>query len=173
MVGRVVRVVLVMVMAGFFATQFFDQPTRLPKGTPAPELHLRSYDGKIWNLERFKGRPVVLNFWGSWCPPCMAEIPSFVKAANDHPEVQFIGATVGSKREEVFSTIRRFRIPYAIAEVDQHGTDAWGAVTLPTTFFLNRDHQVVHSTRGQMTHAQLEKALLKLTSSADAVTPAK
>lgn len=128
-------------------------------GQAAPKLTLRSYDGKVWELNRFKGKPVVLNFWGSWCPPCMAELPSFVKAANDHPEVQFVGATVGSDPTEVFATIRRFRIPYAIAEVDSHGTQDWGASTLPSTFLLDKNHDVVFSTRGQMSHQMLEKAI--------------
>ncbi|MCP4501101.1 MAG: TlpA family protein disulfide reductase [Deltaproteobacteria bacterium] len=157
--ARVVRVGLIVLMSVIIATSLMDTAAPMTAGQPAPELFLRSYDGKAWNLNRFKGKPVVLNFWGSWCPPCMAELPSFVKAANDHPDLQFIGATVGSDPTEVFATIKRFRIPYAIAEVDSHGTESWGAKTLPSTFLLDEHHNVVFSTRGQMSHKKLEQAI--------------
>jgi thiol-disulfide isomerase/thioredoxin len=60
---------------------------------PAPDLSGKTVDGKQLNLAAYKGKVVVINVWGSWCPPCIAEIPGFVKVANETKSkgVQFVG----------------------------------------------------------------------------------
>lgn len=132
----------------------------LEVGTAAPELHLVSYDGKAWDLRRFEGKPVVVNFWGTWCPPCLQELPHFAKASQAYgDDVVFVGASVNSPPEDVFRIIRRFDIRYPIAAVDGHTSALWNARSLPSTFLLNERHEVVWSITGAITRKQLDAAI--------------
>lgn len=132
----------------------------LKDGTPAPPARFSAYDGKVWGLDRFEGRPLVVNFWGSWCPPCLQEMPHLVDAARRYGEqVVFIGAAVNSPPEEVFQVIERFGVPYPVAAVDARTVQAWNARGLPSTYFLNERHEVVWSVFGALTASELDQVL--------------
>ncbi len=134
----------------------------LEKGGPAPPLHLTSYDGKHWDLSVFEGRPVVVNFWATWCPPCMAELPHFARTAQERDDVVLVGVAVQSPPQEVFDTLRRLDIRYPIATSDAHSLEAWQAQTLPTTYVLDDKHRVVWAARGQLTKSQLDDAIAEV-----------
>jgi thiol-disulfide isomerase/thioredoxin len=158
--GLAIRAALLIAVLVFVAMAVQGGRRPLEVGTPAPELHLRSYDGKVWGLERFAGKPMVVNFWGTWCPPCMRELPHFAASSKAHAdEVVFVGATVQSEPPGVFATIKRFDITYPIAEVDGHSSARWKAQTLPSTYLLDKDHNVVWSVAGGLSRSDLEGAL--------------
>ena len=145
-------VVLVYAMMG--------QNQLLAKGEEAPALHLTSYDGQAWSLDQFKGKVTVVNFWATWCPPCMAELPVFAKISKERADdVVFVGVAVSSPQGEVFDTIRRIGIRYPIAYSDAHALEDWHAATLPTTYVLDAQHRLVYSARGQLSGRELNNAL--------------
>jgi thiol-disulfide isomerase/thioredoxin len=156
-VGRAILLIAVLVFVAM-AVQGGRHP--LEVGKPAPDLHLVSYDGKAWDLSRFAGKPVVVNFWGTWCPPCLQELPHFADASRRYAdEMVFIGAAVKSPPEDVFRIIRRFDIDYPIAAVDGHTSARWEARTLPSTYLLNDRHEVVWSISGSITGDQIDAAI--------------
>lgn len=150
-----------LVLALFFAVLAIrGQHRPLEVGQAAPPLALVSYDGKAWDLSRFGGKPVVVNFWGTWCPPCLQEMPHFARAARAYGDsVVFIGASVNSPPEDVFRVIERFGITYPIAQVNAETSNLWNARTLPSTYLLDEQHRVVWSGTGALTSRELEGLL--------------
>jgi thiol-disulfide isomerase/thioredoxin len=138
----------------------------LEKGTRAPAAFLESYDGQRWDLSRYAGKPVFINFWATWCPPCLQEIPHLVRAADIYKDkVHIVGFTVDSRVQEVFSTIQRFGINYPVAKVDSATVERWGAQSLPSSFLLDENQNVIWSMRGALTRADVDKVLGNLLSS--------
>jgi thiol-disulfide isomerase/thioredoxin len=161
--GLVVRGSLLVAAVVFLVMALKGTGHPLEAGQPAPALNLVSYDGKAWDLGRFEGQPVVVNFWGTWCPPCLQELPHFVRAAHRwQDEVVFVGAAVNSPAEDAFRIIERFAVPYPIAQVDAASSSRWNARSLPTTVLLDAEHRVVWSVSGAITGADLDKALTGL-----------
>lgn len=154
------RGLLLLAAVGLVALAIVNNGSPLEAGSHSPDGQFRSYDGRAWDLSRFEGKPLVVNFWATWCAPCMQELPHFARAAERHKDdVVFIGAAVSSPQEDVFRTIERFDVRYPIAAVDQRTVSAWNAKGLPSTYFLDKDHKVVWSTAGMLTAEQLESAL--------------
>lgn len=156
----VVRGALLVAVLIFVGLAIRGEHRPLEEGAQAPALPLVSYDGKAWDLSRFEGRPIVVNFWGTWCPPCLAEMPHFARAARAYgDDVVFIGASVNSPAADVFRVIERFGVTYPIAQVDGSTSAAWNARSLPSTYFLDAEHRVVWSTTGAITGRELDNAL--------------
>ncbi len=156
-VGVVARGALFVAALVFAVLAVRGQNRPLEEGQPAPPLPLVSFDGAAWDLSRFAGKPVVLNFWGTWCPPCLQEMPHFARAAKAYgDDVVFIGASVNSPREDVFHVIERFGIPYPIAQVDGKTSARWNARSLPSTYLLDAEHRVRWSGTGALNRSGLE-----------------
>lgn len=80
--------------------------------TPA-EVTGETLEGEQWSLADQQGEVVVLNVWGSWCPPCRAEAPALVEAAERLPDVQFMGVNVREKSiEDAQGFERTYDVPY-------------------------------------------------------------
>lgn len=132
-----------------------------PEGVP--DFRFEVFDGTTFSLaDHFEndGRPVVLNFWASWCPPCRAEMPDFDLVAQAHPEVKFIGVAV----DDVESNAREFAAEIGVSYL--LGFDPTGQahlslpfVALPTTWIISGDGVIVHKVQGIMTADVLEQTL--------------
>lgn len=60
--------------------------TGIKQGQYAPDVQLETIDGETVRLSDYRGQPVILNFWATWCPPCRAEIPDFQKLYDDEDQ---------------------------------------------------------------------------------------
>ena len=152
-----IQAALVLLAVGLIVWALLGGRAPLEVGNPAPELLLTSYDKRGWSLEKFEGKPIVVNFWGTWCPPCLQELPDFAETARKHPEVVFIGAAVQSPAAEVAKLARRMDIPYLLAEVSERGVRDWNARSLPSTYILDKDHKIVYAMTGPMRSHDLER----------------
>lgn len=158
--GTGLRAVLLGAALVFAVLAVTGQHRPLEIGQPAPPLSLASYDGRQWDLSHFAGKPVVVNFWGTWCPPCLQEMPHFARAARAYGDaVVFIGATVNSPPDDVFRIIERFGVTYPIAQVDGPSSSRWNARTLPSTYVLDASHRVLWSGAGALSASELEGLL--------------
>ena len=121
---------------------------------------LNDLEGNPVSLSDFKGNIVVLNFWATWCPPCIAEIPDFVTVFNEFKDkdVQFIGVS-----NEDISTLKSFaadyNINYPILVDDKNIMEIWGIRAIPTTFVFDRDGQIVFKNVGMMTGEQIRNVI--------------
>jgi thiol-disulfide isomerase/thioredoxin len=111
-----------------------------PAARATPVLKLPDLDGQLWDLAQEKGRPVLLNFWASWCEPCRAEMPSLAVLQSQFSASRLRVVAVNFK--ESATGVRRFRDTHAstLHHVrDSYGEAArsWGVRSFPTTFVIN------------------------------------
>lgn len=136
----------------------------------APTFAARDLDGNKVDLASLRGKAVVLNFWATWCGPCRAEIPSFVKFAKKNPDVVMLGmATASGGEDEVGPVARRMGISYPVIITPQEVVDAYQIDVFPTTFVIGPDGAVVASRAGMMDEADLETAVRGALAAADGV----
>jgi len=132
----------------------------LCSAAPLKTSIVESYDGKHWPLSYFKDKVLVINFFASWCPPCIQELPDLQKLAKQFSgKVQFIGLAVDSPTQEVKALVEQFSLNYPIAQASASLMQMWGASSLPTTYLVNSTGQVVWSHQGAIHPAQLEHQL--------------
>jgi thiol-disulfide isomerase/thioredoxin len=113
---------------------------------PAPDLKAKDLDGKELNLEGYKGKVVLLNFWATWCGPCRAEIPSLIRIQEAYKDrLQIIGMDVDDDDEErLRAFVKNQGINYPVSMTSVPVRLAYGGIAaLPTMFVVNQDGKVV------------------------------
>jgi thiol-disulfide isomerase/thioredoxin len=130
---------------------------------PAPEFKLSSLDGKKVSLSDFKGKPLVVNFWATWCAPCKVEMPWFEefskKYAADGFEVLGLTDDADAGRDAIAKSATRLGATYPILLTDgkvqkAYGTDEAGY--LPMSFYVDRSGTVIAVTAGLGPKDELE-----------------
>jgi len=123
------------------------------------KFSLPDLSGKPHNLNEFTGKVLLVNFWASWCRPCIEEMPSIQRltaAMTDAPFV-VIGVNVGEAERRVRATARRLGIAFPVLlDADSAVFRAWGADVLPTTFVLDSRGRVRYVGRGPVEWDQSE-----------------
>ena len=114
---------------------------------PAPDFSLTTFEGtKISLKKNLKGKPVIINFWASWCPPCRIEAPLIENTwrAYKNRDLIFLGVNIQDRKEDALNYMREFNITYPNGP-DPTGEIAidYGVSGLPVTFFVSRDGEVV------------------------------
>jgi cytochrome c biogenesis protein CcmG/thiol:disulfide interchange protein DsbE len=116
------------------------------------------------NLSDFKGKPVVLNFWASWCAPCREEIPFFEYTWKEYKEkgVVFIGIDVMDEKGVAQKFIEAFDITYVnLHDPSGEVSNAYGVVALPATFFIDREGKITKKNYGPFLGEDGEKNFMK------------
>jgi thiol-disulfide isomerase/thioredoxin len=123
-------------------------------------------DGKKVSLAQFKGHPVVINFWATWCGPCKLEMPWF-EAINGKYRPQglvILGLSQdeGTAREKIAAAVKKLGVSYQILLPDESVAKAYGGVDyLPETFYVDAKGRVVDQTAGAATQEQIEADVQK------------
>lgn len=137
------------------------------KGYRVPPFSLPSFpDNKPISLADYQGKPLLINFWASWCPPCQAETPDLVKAyAKYGDKVQFIGVDLISQDTlpNVTAFLQKYGIKYPIA-LDTKGavSEQYQVMGIPTSIFVNRQGIIVERYDGGITPQILEGTLQRI-----------
>lgn len=127
---------------------------------PAPPFSLHTLDGAPLSLSRLRGRPVLLNFWATWCVACRSEMPLLERWSRQHPGVTVLGIDQEEGRTTVQPFLRRLGVTYPIAlDSDGRVSGRYDLVGLPASFFLDRQG-VIRATRlGTLNVQWLSRAL--------------
>lgn len=131
-------------------------------GHPAPDFTLSTLDGQMVTLSDLRGKPVILNFWATWCGPCRAEMPELQRV---HERLESAGLTVlGVNQAESMEAIARYQqdlgVDFPTAMDSRLGVSRQYLVnSLPTTFFIDREGVIRNLFIGPMTDAVLAQNL--------------
>ena len=159
-VGGLAVVALVVVLA-----QGFGRDPRAVESPllhqPAPDFTLEDLEGSRVVLSQLAGKPVVLNFWATWCPPCVAEHASLQRLATRfRGRATFLGVIYQDEPAAIrqFLTERGSWGP-ALVDPGAHTAIRYGVYGAPETFVLNADGVVVHKIAGQLDEQRLGEIL--------------
>lgn len=126
-----------------------------------PDLTLATLDNEMQPLNGFSGRPIVLNLWASWCPPCRREMTVLAAAQQRETDVDFVFVNQGESAEAVTSYLEREQLQLRNVLLDGHmklsqHLDAYG---MPTTFFFDENGNLVDTYMGELSTAALKRRL--------------
>ena len=135
-----------------------------PSSGRLPELTLSDLTGKAVPLSTFAGKPVVVNLWATWCPPCRREMPVLEKAQRSTPGVAFVFANQGETAETVNAYLKAESLVLENMLLDSAGSIAAAASApgLPTTLFFDATGRLVDRRMGELSPATLAERLERL-----------
>ncbi|HVW34694.1 MAG TPA: TlpA disulfide reductase family protein [Acidimicrobiia bacterium] len=116
------------------------------------------------SLEALRGRPVVLNFFGSWCPPCVRELPALEAMAEHYKgRVNFVGVTFNDSREAARNLLDKTGVTYPAGfDAGSELAYDYGIRGMPTTIFIDADGNQVEAKRGEFSEVQLRTVIDRL-----------
>ena len=130
----------------------------------APDFTVYDTDGNPVSLSDYFGKPIVLNFWASWCGPCKAEMPDFEEVYNERgEEIQFlmVNCTGGRETLETAKTFldgSGYTFPVYF-DTASEGAMAYGTYSIPMTFFIDREGNLVAYVQGMTSADVLEQGI--------------
>lgn len=145
-----------------------NQATGPQIGFAAPDFTLKDLNGNTVKLSNFRGKPVYLNFWASWCPPCKAEIPEiqkFYQQNKDKVAVLAVNITFNDKVSDVVNLLKTNNANFPVL-LDANGNspvaDAYQVYGIPVSFFIDKNGIIRATHVGGMTLDTIQEALKKV-----------
>jgi peroxiredoxin len=130
-----------------------------PRGKPAPSFALPDTNGKTVSLEEFKGRPVIVTFWATWCGPCVAESDELNKLARKYERLVILGLDVNDEPDALQQFLQKRPLSYAVlkaGKIDGPVATSYGVTGLPLTVVIGADGLVDFVQAGGATEDTLE-----------------
>jgi thiol-disulfide isomerase/thioredoxin len=165
------HVVLVPEKAGQGNSASADAPateSEMPKlrGKMAPAFTLTTLDGKKVSLSDYKGRPVLVNFWATWCGPCKVEMPWFESFRKQYAaqgfEVLGLADDVDAGKDAISKVAQKTGVTYPILLTDGKVQTAYGGLDyLPMSFYVDRNGVIVEETAGLGSKDEIEAHIKK------------
>ena len=126
-------------------------------GTPAPDLALRDLQGNLHRLSDYRGRPVMLHFWATWCGVCRQEFGALnaVEAARGDALLLAV-AEDGDDGAALRSFVKERGLTYPVLRGSDSVSRQWGITVFPTTFYLDREGRIVTHQMGMTTRWSMQ-----------------
>ena len=135
-----------------------------PRPAPAFSLAVLGHPGQHLSLASYSGRPLILNFFASWCAPCQRETPliaQYYQAAHGRVTILGIDSADSATKAEAF--IRKAGVHYPVVSAPIATALSYQAPVLPVTFFLDGRHRIVRTIYGAVTRAELNSGVAMMT----------
>jgi len=146
---------------GFAEVKVLTKNNRGPRvGEAAPEFRMQLVDGRHIDIQDLQGRPVMINFWATWCPPCRREMPDSLAASEDNSDLIVLAVNVQEELKVVGPFVDDFGITMpVILDGDGDLRNAYGVSGMPTSIFIDRDGNVSKVWPGILDGATLNRLL--------------
>jgi thiol-disulfide isomerase/thioredoxin len=155
-------------LGGGIMTRSFLAPAEQINPTPLPDFNLPDVSGTQHNISEWQGKIRIINFWATWCPPCLKEIPEFISLQEQFAAkgVQFIGIAIDDQEPvEKYLASTKINYPILIAGVTgitlaQQLGNSVDAV--PFTVVVNQQGQIIHQHPGEFSREQIMAVITPL-----------
>lgn len=128
-------------------------------GRTAPTLVIQPANGETVSVSKLQGKPIVLNFWASWCGPCLQELPVLTYAQSTHPGVDFVGADMQDSDAAAAQFESTHPHPYPVGPIVNGSYQSYGVFGPPVTVFISADGLVTASFSGPLDQTTLDHYL--------------
>ena len=131
---------------------------------PSPDFTVLDYSGASVKLSDYKGKPVVINFWATWCYYCKQEMPDFDRASKEYPEVQFLMVNATDGTRETVSKAKQYVEGEGFGfdvffDTERQARDAYGVNAYPTTYFIDENGEIAAYYIGMISYSNLLQGL--------------
>lgn len=138
----------------------------LAKSNIAPDFTLNDMEGNSHTLTKYRGQVVLIDFWATWCPPCVVEIPHFVKLYNEYNKKGFVilGASLDTDMKKLQSFVSNQAIKYPILVDAGEVSSVYAVQAIPTAYILDKHGKIVKKFVGYRPgyEKEIKKILLEL-----------
>jgi thiol-disulfide isomerase/thioredoxin len=155
---------LSLIWIGFLSLGVDKPALRLPQGLVLEGAPPETGSASEWRIDQLRGRPLVINLWATWCPPCRREMPMLTQAAKVERRATILLVNQGERPAQISAFLRALGLNPAHIALDPTGIlgEMTGASALPTTLFIDRDGTVRQVHTGEITQVQLDIAIRAL-----------
>lgn len=140
--------------------------TSAANSTNLPNLGFTNFDYEAVELKEFEGKPLVINLWATWCPPCKREMPLLASYAN-HPEIDLVLINQGENSLTIENYLRsqglEFKAEQLLLDSQQKAGKHFNNPGLPATYFFSAEGRLVDRHYGELSRAQLDRFLQQQT----------
>ena len=162
--------IIILILVLFSISSFSIVPTNANEinmiGKPAPAFTLLDLNGNKVSLSDYKGKVVIIDFWATWCPPCVREIPHFIALYKEYKDkgLSMVGISVDHQGINVVKTFnQKYKINYQILMADSQVTSTYGNIRgIPTTFVIDPSGNIQRMYVGYRDKAVFETDIKKL-----------
>ena len=164
----IAAIILVTTLSSYAAYRYSSIQEAKSQALIRPEFAMKDINGKIRNVKEWDGKVILLNFWATWCPPCLNEIPGFIELQEEYGEqgFQIVGVAVDDEKiVREFSTKMKMNYPIIAGEFEaiglssRYGNHSGG---LPYSVFINREGEISDKITGELDKIRAEKILKRL-----------
>ena len=141
----------------------------VPKVTlSVPDFEVLDYNGNKVRLSDFAGKPIVINFWATWCYYCKVEMPDFDRAYEEYPDVVFLMVNATDGVSETVESVKKFieKEGYGFDvyfDTTEQALDAYGVTSFPSTYFINADGKLAVRKIGMLDYENIKLGLSYIT----------
>ena len=142
-----------------------DKPHSTEPGAYAPDFTVYDAEGNAKKLSDYRGKPVVLNFWATWCSPCVRELPHFQVQYNEQgDDVQFLMVNLTDGTRETVEGVKSFmedmsfHFPVLFDTASEAAT-AYNVTSIPITYFIDAEGVIVASAIGSLSAQKLQQGI--------------
>jgi peroxiredoxin len=132
----------------------------------APDFTLKDMEENSHTLSEYRGKVVLVDFWATWCPPCVVEIPHFVKLYNQYKEKGFVilGASLDNNRKKLENFVKEQEINYPILVNSGKVSTVYAVQAIPTAYLIDKEGKIRKKFVGYRPgyEKEIEKILLEL-----------